>query len=153
MPFTRTAGGVAVMCLLALCACRGESGCFVDFGREPESRFPEPPATSYDTATFQIQIQTQSETIDGARVTPEFFRITAMRPMLGRALVDADYAPRSAEVVLISHDWWKTRLAGAPDTIGKTIQIDGQPAVIVGVAEPSFRIPQSAKLWIPKRLP
>ena len=149
MPSTRIADAVAVMSLLALGAC-SDYACSI---LESERRFPEPPATSYDTATFQVQIQTQSEAIEGARVTPEFFRITAMRPMLGRPLVDADYTPTSTEVVLISHDWWKTRLEGAPDTIGRRIQIDGQPAVIVGVAEPSFRIPKSAKLWIPKRLP
>ena len=149
MPSTRIAGAVAVMSLLALGAC-SDYACSI---LESERRFPEPPATSYDTATFQVQIQSQSEAVEGARVTQEFFRITAMRPMLGRPLVEADYTPRPAGVVMISDDWWKTRLAGAPDTIGKTIQIDGQPAVIVGVAEPSFRIPQSAKLWIPKRLP
>ena len=149
MPSTRIAGAVAVMSLLALGAC-SDYACSI---LESERRFPEPPATSYDTATFQVQTQSQSEAVEGARVTQEFFRITAMRPMLGRPLVEADYTPRPAGVVMISHDWWKTRLAGAPDTIGKTIQIDGQPAVIVGVAEPSFRIPQSAKLWIPKRLP
>jgi MacB-like protein len=149
MPSTRIAGAVAVMSLLALGAC-GDYACSI---LESERRFPEPPATSYDAATFQIQIQTPSEAVEGARVTPEFLRITAVRALLGRALVAEDYTPRSTEVVMISHDWWKTRLEGAPDTIGKTIQIDGQPAVIVGVAEPSFRIPKSAKLWIPKRLP
>ena len=149
MPSTRIAGAVAVMSLLALGAC-SDYACSI---LEPERRFPEPPGTSYDTATFQIQIQPQSETIEGARVTPEFLRITAGRPMLGRALVDADYTPRATEVVMISHDWWKARLDGAPDTIGKTIQLDGRPAVIVGILEPSFHVPKQANLWIPKRLP
>jgi MacB-like protein len=149
MPSTRIAGAVAVMSLLALGAC-GDYACS---SLESERRFPEPPATSYDPATFQVQVESQSEAVEGARVTPEFLRITAVRALLGRAIVAEDYTPRSTEVVMISHDWWKTRLAGAPDTIGKTIQIDGQPAVIVGVAEPSFRIPKSAKLWIRKRLP
>lgn len=149
MPSTGIAGGVAVMCLLALGAC-GDYACSIV---EPERRFPEPPATSYDTATFQVQVHTHSEAIEGARVTPEFLRITLVRPHLGRALVDEDFKPGSTPVVLISHDWWSARFDSGPQLIGRTIQIDGKPAVIVGVAEPSFRVPKVANLWIPKRLP
>jgi putative ABC transport system permease protein len=146
---TRTALAGAAMWLLALGAC-SDYACSI---LEPERRIPDPPATSYDTATFKIEVQTHTEAIEGARVTPEFLRTTNVRPMLGRLLVDEDFKPGSTQVVLISHDWWRARFEGGPQVIGTTIQIDGKPAVIVGVAERSFRVPKQTNLWIPKRLP
>jgi hypothetical protein len=148
MPSTRTAGLVAVICLLALGAC-DDSACYIGV---PE-RFPEPPATSYDTATFQIQIQTQSEAVEGARVTPEFFRSTGVRAQMGRLFVPEEYNTAGMGIVLISYDWWQKRLDGSPGAVGTTIQLDGRPAVIVGILEPSFRVPKQANLWVPKRFP
>lgn len=149
MPSNRIAGAIAVMSLLALGACSDYAGSIL----ESERRFPEPPATSYDTATFQIQIHTQSETIDGARVTPEFFRSTGVRAQMGRLFVTEEYNTAGMGIVLISCDWWQERLAGSPAAIGTTIQLDGRPAVIVGILERSFHVPKRANLWVPKRLP
>jgi putative ABC transport system permease protein len=142
MPSTGTRLGLAVLCLLGLGACSDVAVSRV---------FTEPPPSSYDSRTFQVRAQTRSESVEGARVTPEFFRTTGVRPLLGRSFVDEEYKPGSAAVVLISHDWWKTRFEGSPQVIGTRIELDGQSSVVVGILQASFHIPKQANLWIPKQ--
>jgi hypothetical protein len=145
MPSTGTRLGAAVLCLLAVGACSDVVSCGIGTMEEP------PPSGSYESATFQVRVQTQSESVEGARVTPEFFRATQVQPLLGRLFVDEEYKPGSAAVVLISHDWWKTRFEGAPQMVGTRIELDGQPSVVVGILQPSFHIPKQSNLWIPKK--
>jgi hypothetical protein len=138
----------AVTCLLVIVACGASVGCE---RQEPERQFPEPPSGSYDAVTFQVQVQRESDSVEGARITPEFIRTTAVRPLLGRSFVDGDYIAGAGRVVLISNDWWTTRFERSPQLIGTAILVEGQPAVVVGVLEPSFHIPKQAKLWVPKK--
>jgi hypothetical protein len=142
MSSTGTRVGIAALCLLASGACRD-----VAISR----LFPEPPAGSYDATTFQVTVQSRSESVEGARITQDFIRTTTVRPILGRLLVDPDYIASAEPVVLISHDWWIARFEGSPQAIGTKIQVDGQPAVIVGVTERGFRIPKQTNLWLPRK--
>jgi hypothetical protein len=48
--------------------------------------------------------------------------------------------------VVISDSLWRRRLGADPRVIGKTIQIDGEPNVVVGVLRPDFRFPSGEGL-------
>ena len=71
--------------------------------------------------------------------------------LLGRALIEADYAPSAVGVVVVSGDFWKERFGGEPSVIGRPLEIDGGRATIVGIAPPGFAFPAGARLWTPKR--
>ena len=61
-----------------------------------------------------------------------------MQAAVGRVLLPSDETAEKANpVVVISFDYWKTHLAGAP-VAGKTLLINGYPFSIVGVAAPGF---------------
>lgn len=49
-----------------------------------------------------------------------------------------DDSPSAPPRVVVSHGFWRNRLASAPDVIGKTLTLDGIPHAIVGVTPPSF---------------
>ena len=75
------------------------------------------------------------EWLSGALVTASFFPALRAQTMLGRTLA----AESAARVAVISHGLWQRRFGGAPDLIGKTIQLDGQAATVV--VPPEFRFP------------
>ncbi len=71
--------------------------------------------------------------VDAALVTPNNFSVLGIRPRLGRAFVGDDARPDAEKVVVLSHGLWERRYAADPDIVGKRLEIDGEPATIVGV--------------------
>lgn len=79
--------------------------------------------------------------VDGARVTPNCYRMLGLRPLLGRGLVEADAAPGAEPAVVLGEGLWKRRYGADPGVVGRRIEIDGEPATVVGV--------QSEGQWFP----
>jgi hypothetical protein len=56
---------------------------------------------------------------------------------------------------VVSYDYWRHRLGGSQDVVGRKVLVNGFPMTVVGVAAPGFRgvdwgeIPS---LWIPTML-
>ncbi len=74
-------------------------------------------------------------------VTPEYFKVFTVTPVLGRALVDDDMDGR--RVAVISHGLWQRRFGGDPAIVGRAVRLDQQAYEIVGVLPPDF-VPPSA---------
>jgi predicted permease len=71
-------------------------------------------------------------------------------PILGRSFVEGDFAPTAPPIVLIGHALWQSRFGGDTDVVGRTINLDDVPFVIVGVMPAEFRLPMgSDTLWTP----
>jgi predicted permease len=81
-----------------------------------------------------------------ATVTGDFFRVLAVAPALGRAIVPADEAD-TARVAVISDRLWREMFGAAVDVGGRIVRIDGVPVTIVGVMPPAFRYPATAEVW------
>ena len=59
--------------------------------------------------------------------------------MLGRTfLPDEDQHGRN-KVVVLDHGYWQRRFGADPKVIGKTLILDKEPWVVIGVMPPSFR--------------
>jgi predicted permease len=75
----------------------------------------------------------------GGRVTPNYFDVLGMRPILGRNFRAEE--EESADVALVTKSFWQKRLGGDPNVIGRSITLDGTPHTIVGV------LPNMPALW------
>ena len=42
-------------------------------------------------------------------------------------------------MVVISYDFWKTQLGGAPDVVGRKLLVNSHPMTVIGVAAATFR--------------
>src|SRR4029453_9724206 len=56
----------------------------------------------------------------------------------GRTILADDDRKDAPRVAMISHRYWVRELARAPDAVGKTLRIRGNPYTIVGCAPASF---------------
>jgi predicted permease len=92
----------------------------------------------------------QPETV--ANVTASTFALTRVPALMGRTLLQADERGDAGEVVVIGYDFWKNKLAGAADVIGRTIRISGTPVTIVGVMPRGYGFPQRNDVWRPLHL-
>jgi len=93
------------------------------------------------------------EVASGAEVTPRFFPLLGVQPVLGRTFTAEEQEPTGAPVVLLSYGLWQTRFGGDPGIVGRSLVIEGAPVTIVGVLPASFDFPSGAKFWRPLRLP
>ena len=75
------------------------------------------------------------------RVSWEFFPTLRVAPILGRSFTAEDEILERHRVVMLSYGYWQRRFGGAPDVIGKTIELSEQPWEIVGVLPRGFSYP------------
>jgi predicted permease len=75
----------------------------------------------------------------GMLVSGQYFSVLNVRPALGRLIGPQD-EPKldEAGVVVLSHEYWKTRFGGDPEILNKTLTVNGQQLTIIGVAPEDF---------------
>jgi macrolide transport system ATP-binding/permease protein len=75
----------------------------------------------------------------GYLVSGNYFDVLGVKPALGRAfLPEEDQAPGSGSVTVLSHGCWERRFGSNPAIIGQTVQFNGQPFTVIGVAPKGF---------------
>lgn len=84
---------------------------------------------------------TEAVRVGAERVTPGFLTTLGVRPLRGRLIDEADVQAGHDPVVLLSYGLWKSRFGGAPDLVGRQIQINGAPETVVGILPESFHCP------------
>ena len=69
--------------------------------------------------------------IFGGRLTSNYFDVLGVRPILGRNFLPEEQ--EGADVALVTENFWKKRMGGDPNVIGRSITLDGTAHTIVGV--------------------
>jgi predicted permease len=87
-----------------------------------------------------------------AEISAAGFRIARVPPQKGRPIADADEAPGAAPVVVIGHDVWQRRFAGARDVIGRELRLGKDVHIVVGVMPDGFQFPLNFRYWVPLRV-
>ncbi|HEY7335982.1 MAG TPA: ABC transporter permease [Bryobacteraceae bacterium] len=76
-------------------------------------------------------------------VTSNFFDTLGAKPLLGRTFLRGedglDGAAGVAHTAVISYRYWQQDLGADPNVIGRVIELDLEPATIVGVMPPDFQ--------------
>jgi predicted permease len=82
---------------------------------------------------------TRASRVSGAYVTTNFFSVLGTPIALGRDFVPDDLQLTvPASVAIISHRLWRSQFGGDPNVIGRTVQLNGRPFRIIGVAAEGF---------------
>ena len=100
----------------------------------------------------------QPEQVSTAGATPNIFRLFGARIALGRDFTESDAIPQPRPpqarvgapapppvppipaIAILSHEFWQRRYGGDRNILGKSIDVGGGPAQIVGVLEPGFEV-------------
>ncbi len=90
--------------------------------------------------------------IAAMRVSDDFFRTLGIAPAIGRGFLSEEDQPGGPKVAVLSHAFWKERFGGDPEIIGKSLILDRESHVIVGVAPESLRLPGTPDIWAPLAL-
>ncbi len=115
-----------------------------------------------DAAEFTLDTRGHPERIYGATVTPDFFRVFQIQPILGRGFTNSDAAREPANVLLLSHQLWASRFGSDRNIIGAAVHLNGRVLTVIGVMPAGFNFPRrtdvssimnwapnQAEFWIP----
>lgn len=87
--------------------------------------------------------------VQGIHVSADYFAMFGAPLAAGRTFTAAEDSPHGGHVTVLSYGLWKSRYAANPNAVGSTIQLDGQPYLIVGVIGRGFVTDTPADLWVP----
>jgi putative ABC transport system permease protein len=102
-----------------------------------------------DTSGFTLTGQGAATRLDGAEVSASFFDVLRSRPALGRGFAAGENEPGKDKVVVLGEALWRTRFGGDPGVVGRTVQLNREPYVVVGIARAGFSYPEGVEVWTP----
>jgi predicted permease len=76
--------------------------------------------------------------INGQLVSGDFFGTMGVKAAAGRILESSDDSLTAAPAAVLNYGYWQRSFGGSREAIGRTIELNGIPFTIVGVAEQRF---------------
>lgn len=104
---------------------------------------------AYGWWSVTLEAPGDPEELVGQRVSWNYFDVLGVRMALGRPFARDEDQPGRNAVVVLSHALWQRRFGGDSSVVGRTIRLDDQPYVVVGVAAADFDnvVFPAAQLW------
>ncbi len=69
----------------------------------------------------------------GARMSAHGFDILGVKAAIGRTFAADEDQPGKNRVAVLSHSLWASQFGSDPNIVGRVIQLDGEPNVVIGV--------------------
>jgi len=117
--------------------------------RQQTSIFERVAADDFGGAGMNLTGGDHPQQVQGFHVTADYFALFGAPLAAGRTFTAAEDRPNGGNVVVLSYSLWQNRFGGDPSIVGKTIQLDGQAYLVVGVIGKGFVTDLPADLWIP----
>jgi putative ABC transport system permease protein len=88
------------------------------------------------------------ERLPGATASASFFKVMSAPPVIGRYFSDDEDRMGADRVVVISEGLWKRRFQQSSGVLGSSVQIDGEPFTVIGVAPSGFSEVWRQDVWL-----
>ena len=75
-----------------------------------------------------------------AAVTTEVLPLLGVPPVIGRVF-DNDEADPDGRTIVLSYGLWQTQFGGDPQVLGRSVNLDGAPYLVIGVMPRGFHFP------------
>lgn len=95
-------------------------------------------ADEYRTAS--LVEQGEPESVNCAAVSPNYFELFDVSPQIGRSFLAGEGQPGRDHVLILSHGLWERRFGSDPSIIGRTVRVDREDYVVVGVMPADFQL-------------
>ena len=116
---------------------------------QQSSVFQKVAAYDFGGAGMNLTGGDHPEQVQCIHVSKDYFALFGAPVAAGRTFTSAEDSPHGGNVAVLSYGLWKSRYGASPKIVGTTLQIDGQPFLIVGVIGRGFVTDIPADLWVP----
>jgi predicted permease len=103
----------------------------------------------YHSMWFNLLGRAEPERVQTGVVSANFFNVLGTRAMLGRAFSPEDERAGAQPVLVFSHAYWQRSWGGDPAVVGKTLEMNDHPHLVIGVLPPVPQYPDENDVWMP----
>jgi putative ABC transport system permease protein len=103
---------------------------------------------AYSGAGLNLTGEGEPQRLVGVKATAHYFDVFGVKPILGRMFLPEEDAVGKNHVVVLSYSFWQRVFGGARDVVGRSIQLNGEPYTVVGVA-PTGGLTSKVDVWTP----
>ncbi len=86
--------------------------------------------------------------VAAASTTASLVDVFGVHPVTGRWFSEQEDRAGGPKVVVVTHEFWTSRLASEPAVLGRTLLFDGEPYEVIGVMPPGFSH-RRAEVFVP----
>ncbi len=119
--------------------------------RDESDAFEELTAIMPFSVAVTVSGDGEAERVSANVVSPNFFPGLRTQPAVGRLFQREDGLEGAQDVVVLSYGFWQRRMGADPQTVGRSLVLDGSPVTVVGVMPRDFFFLARADLWFPMR--
>jgi len=93
---------------------------------------------AYRHHDFNLTGWGEAQRLDAMQVSPSFFPLLGVKPVIGRNFAPEENQRGAAHVVMLSGGLWKSKFGSSPDIVGTTLTLDGAGYTVIGVIPENF---------------
>lgn len=111
-------------------------------------------AVNFDSRIVNLESAAGRRQVEQVQVTANLPELLGVQPRIGRTFRANENDPGKSRVVLLSDAVWRRFFSSDPQIVGKTVRIQSQPYIVIGVMPRSFSFPPGAilQVWMPKEI-
>jgi putative ABC transport system permease protein len=107
---------------------------------------------AYWESSVNLVGQGDPERLEGATVTADLLPLLGVQPAMGRLFTAAEDREGAPGTLLLGYQLWQAVFGGDAGVIGRRVNLDNEPFVVIGVMPRDFHFPsRDAELWMPTR--
>jgi predicted permease len=108
-------------------------------------------AAAFSPRDITVGWGVEAERVAGVLATGSLFPVLGVQPAVGRFFTEAEDRLGGPQVVVLGHEYWRTRFGGDPGVVGRSIDFGHGPWEVIGVAPAGFTGADLRRvdLWLP----
>ncbi len=107
---------------------------------------------AFSEGSVNLVGQGDPERISGAVMTADLLPLLGVKPLIGRWFTAAEDREGAPGTLLLSYQLWQSVFGGDAGVVGRRVNLDNEPYVVIGVMPREFHFPsRDAELWAPMR--
>jgi len=103
----------------------------------------------YHQMSFNLLGHGEASRVQTGVVSPEFFDVLGVTPLLGRTFLAGDDGKNAPAVLILSYGYWQTALGGDRNIVGRTFEMNDRVHTVVGVLPPMPQFPDVNDVYMP----
>jgi predicted permease len=103
----------------------------------------------YHSMPFNLIGRGEPHRVQTGVVSANYFDVLGVKPLLGRTFRAGEDSIGSAPVVILSYDFWQTRLGADPSIVGQSVEMTDRLHTVVGILPPLPHFPNQNDVFMP----
>jgi len=103
----------------------------------------------FHSMSFVLLGRGEPDRVQVGVVSANAFQVLGVRPLLGRTFRPDDEASGAPPVLVLSYEYWRSRMNGDPKIIGQTMRMNDQPITVVGILPVLPKYPEAVDVYMP----